>query len=94
MSPSPKGVQKKGTSEITDEGAVRKKDCGEAGVETLQLPKPYNGRPGAGCRLMAEVYIFSIYHKLEGNWKIFFVECFIFPAQMDSVFTLVNTSAC
>ena len=41
-------------SEITDEGAV-KKDSGETGVETLQLPKPYKGRPGAGCRLMVEV---------------------------------------
>ncbi|KAG0623087.1 hypothetical protein M758_3G148000 [Ceratodon purpureus] len=51
-----KDVQK-GTSEITDEGAVRKKDSDEAGVETLQLPKPYEGRPGAGCRLMVEAFL-------------------------------------
>lgn len=50
-----KDVQK-GTSEITDEGAVRKDD-GDAGVETLQLPKPYKGRPGAGCRLMVEAFL-------------------------------------
>uniref|UniRef100_A0A7I3ZET6 Uncharacterized protein n=1 Tax=Physcomitrium patens TaxID=3218 RepID=A0A7I3ZET6_PHYPA len=46
-------VRMRATSEITDEGAVQKQD--EAGVETLHLPKPYQGRPGAGCRLMVEV---------------------------------------
>lgn len=52
LSPSQK---KKDTSEITDEGAVKKLDTSEAGVETLQLPKPWKGRPNAGCRLMVEV---------------------------------------
>lgn len=51
---SRKAVEKRGTSEVTDEGAVRKATAGR-GVETLQLPKPYNGRPEAGCRLMAQV---------------------------------------
>jgi hypothetical protein len=55
----------KGTSEITDEGAVKKLDGGEAGEETLQLPKPYQGRPGAGCRLMVEV---SIHHHMCPAW--------------------------
>ena len=57
VSPSQKGDQQRGTSEITDEGAVKKLDSGKAGEETLQLPKPYRGRPGAGCRLMVEVSI-------------------------------------
>ncbi|KAG0598151.1 hypothetical protein M758_12G050400 [Ceratodon purpureus] len=57
VSPSPNKDQKKGTSEITDEGAVKKLDSGDAGEETLQLPKPYQGRPGAGCRLMVEAFL-------------------------------------
>ncbi|XP_024357132.1 uncharacterized protein [Physcomitrium patens] len=48
-------VRMRATSEITDEGAVQKQD--EAGVETLHLPKPYQGRPGAGCRLMVEAFL-------------------------------------
>lgn len=44
-----------GTSDITDEGAVKKKKSGEVGVEVLQLPKPYKDRPSNGCRLMVQV---------------------------------------
>nr|XP_024382371.1 dynein assembly factor 5, axonemal-like isoform X10 [Physcomitrium patens] len=48
------------TSVITNEGAVLKKDSGEAGVETLQLPIPYRGRPSAGCQLMVEAFLRSM----------------------------------
>ena len=72
-----KDVQK-GTSEITDEGAVRKKDSDEAGVETLQLPKPYEGRPGAGCRLMVEVSFRNT--KTLKEIRQCFVHCYMYPA--------------
>lgn len=72
MNPSQKKNQKKGTSEITDEGAVIKFDSKEASGEILQLPKPYKGRPGVGCRLMVEVSIIpNVIYKLKGNWSIF-----------------------